>query len=42
MDSDNNIRLNDYISMIINSSGINYVVENYCSIRENYYETKQN
>lgn len=36
-----NIRLNDYIGMMIESNGIEYVIENYLVLRETYYQQKQ-
>jgi hypothetical protein len=36
-----NIRLNDYIGMMIESNGIEYVIENYLVLREAYYQQKQ-
>jgi hypothetical protein len=36
-----NYRLNDYVGQLIETKGIEYVVENYLVIREAYYEQKQ-
>lgn len=33
-------RLNDFIHLHIQKNGIAYVVDNYCPIREQYYENK--
>ena len=34
-------RLNDYVGQLIETKGIEYVVENYLVIREAYYEQKK-
>ena len=36
-----NIRLNDYIGKLIESNGIEYVVQNYLVLRETYYQQKK-
>lgn len=34
------LQLNDFIHLHIQKNGIAYVVDNYCPIREQYYENK--
>lgn len=34
-------QLNEFIQVIINSNGIQYVVDNYINLREDYYTCKQ-
>lgn len=41
METTNEMRLNDYVSVLMETNTIEYIIANYISIRESYYEQKQ-